>query len=124
MSSQFRGLSSTGKRKVILGALDVPIGATMEALLDSDGQPVTDRIATLRRAMLGEARAPKASELGIIGRRMICSLGSQLPTCGGWCASSGDERVPPSVVGPPAPAGRALRRRHPRASAGSRRDVT
>ena len=65
---QFRGLSSTSKRKLVLGSLALPTGATMEAMLDANGQPITSRIQALHTAMLGESKRPKASDLGIIGK--------------------------------------------------------
>src|SRR3954447_8222802 len=60
---QFRGLSSTGKRKLVLGSLAVRAGATMEAWLGADGQPISSRIQALHTAMLGESKRPKAADL-------------------------------------------------------------
>ena len=64
---QFRGLSSTTKRKAVLGSLGLLRAARLDALLTADGEPDLGRIALLHMAMCDESRPPKPAALGIIG---------------------------------------------------------
>ena len=64
---QFRGLSSTTKRKAVLGGLGLLRAARLDALLTADGEPDLGRIALLHMSMCDESRPPKPAALGIIG---------------------------------------------------------
>ena len=65
--ADFRGLSSTGKRKAILAKLGLA-RASLEDLVDKDGGPDRERLALLLAEMQEGGTAPRAAALGIIGK--------------------------------------------------------
>jgi hypothetical protein len=71
--AEFRGLSSTGKRKAILGQLGLA-GQPLSCLLTGDGRDFDHaRIAQLLNTMRAQTKPVSAKHLGVIGREHIAT---------------------------------------------------